>query len=35
MAYADLEVYKKGYKLAIEIHKLTMTFPRHELYEIR
>lgn len=34
MAYSDLEVYKKGYKLAIEIHKLTMTFPRHELYEI-
>lgn len=34
MSYKDLDVYHKGYKLALEIHKLTMLFPRHELYEI-
>ncbi|AEF95457.1 S23 ribosomal protein [Desulfotomaculum nigrificans CO-1-SRB] len=34
MSYKDLEVYNKGYKLAIKIHQVTMIFPRHELYEI-
>jgi len=30
----DLEVYQKLCNLAIEIHKLTLTFPRFELYEL-
>ncbi len=34
MSYKELEVYNKGYRLAVEIHKMTMLFPRHELYEI-
>ncbi|ABO48953.1 S23 ribosomal protein [Desulforamulus reducens MI-1] len=32
--YHDLEVYKRGYKLALQIHKTTKGFPQHELYEI-
>lgn len=34
MGYSSLEVYKRGYRLALEMHKLTMRFPKHELYEI-
>lgn len=34
MSYKDLEVYNKSFKLAIGIHKLTMMFPKHELYEL-
>ncbi|MEW6696542.1 MAG: four helix bundle protein [Bacillota bacterium] len=34
MGYDKLEVYQKSYKLCLEIHKLTMSFPKHELYEI-
>lgn len=34
MGYRKLHVYNEGYKLSLEIHRLTMTFPRHELYEI-
>ncbi len=33
-SYQDLEVYKRSYKLALEIHKIAQTFPdieRHEL----
>ena len=34
MLVEDLEVYKKLYKLALEVHELTMTFPKFELYEL-
>ena len=30
----DLEVYRKLCGLTIEIHKLTLTFPKFELYEL-
>ena len=30
----DLDVYKKLFNLAIETHKLTLTFPKFELYEL-
>ena len=33
-SYEDLEVYKRGYRLAIQIHKLTQSFPEHERYEL-
>ena len=33
-SYKDLEVYHESYKLALEIHKLTQTYPEHERYEI-
>ncbi|AQS60387.1 four helix bundle protein [Desulforamulus ferrireducens] len=34
MGYRKLHVYNESYKLSLEIHRLTMKFPRHELYEI-
>jgi len=34
MQVEDLEVYQKLFKLALEIHELTMTFPKFELYEL-
>jgi len=30
----DLEVYQKLCNLAIEIHELSLTFPKFELYEL-
>lgn len=30
----DLEVYQKLFKLALEVHELTMTYPKFELYEL-
>lgn len=32
-SYKDLEIYQMAYKLAIEIHKMTMQLPKYELYE--
>jgi len=32
-SYRELEVYKEAKRLAIEIHKMTMALPKHELYE--
>src|SRR3982750_1337000 len=32
-SYRDLEVYKESKRLAIEIHKMTMTLPKFELFE--
>ncbi|MGZ8540378.1 MAG: four helix bundle protein [Chitinophagaceae bacterium] len=32
-SYRDLEVYKESKRLAIEIHKLSLTLPKFELYE--
>ena len=32
-SYRDLDIYKESKRLAIEIHKMTMTLPKHELFE--
>lgn len=32
-SYKDLEVYKSAYTLSLEVHKMTMTLPKYELYE--
>ena len=32
-SYRDLEIYKEGKRLAVLIHKLTLTLPKFELYE--
>ena len=32
-SYKDLEIYQKSYKLAIEIHNMTLKMPKFELYE--
>src|SRR3954465_1367324 len=32
-SYKDLEIYKGSKKLAIEIHKISLSLPKHELYE--
>lgn len=34
MEVEDLEVYNKLCNLAIEVHELTLTFPKFELYEL-
>jgi four helix bundle protein len=34
MPYHRLEVFKKSYAVALEIHKITKRFPKHEQYEI-
>lgn len=33
-SYRDLDVYKKLVKLHLEVHELTMLFPKHEMYEL-
>ncbi len=32
-SYKDLEIYKLAYKLAIEVHDMTMKLPKYETYE--
>ena len=32
-SYRDLQVYKLAKNLAIKIHKMSMSLPKHELYE--
>ena len=32
-SYKDLDIYKLAYRLAIEVHRMTMTLPKYELYE--
>ena len=32
-SFEELEVYKKGYNLALQIHQLTQSFPGQERYE--
>jgi four helix bundle protein len=32
-SYKELEIYKMSFSLAIKVHHLTMTLPKHELYE--
>ncbi len=31
--YRELNIYKKSFELAIAIHKMSLTLPKHELYE--
>ena len=31
--YRDLVIYKESKRLAIEIHKISLTLPKHEMYE--
>jgi four helix bundle protein len=33
MSYKDLEIYKLAFTLAIDIHKMTLSLPKFELYE--
>jgi len=33
-SFRDLEVYKRLLQLHLEVHELTMGFPRYELYEL-
>ena len=32
-SYKDLDIYKMAYRLAIDVHQMTMTLPKFELYE--
>ena len=32
-SYKDLEIYQLAYKLAIEVHTMTLQLPNYELYE--
>lgn len=32
--YKDLDVYKGGYKLSLEIYKQTEKYPQHEIYGV-
>lgn len=34
MRLEDLQVYRKLFKLALEVHNLTMIFPKFEMYEL-
>ena len=34
MPYHKLDVYRKSYRLALEIHKMTLRFPKMEQYEL-
>jgi len=34
MLLEDVHVYNRLCKLTLEIHQLTLTFPKHELYEL-
>ena len=33
-SYRDLEVYQKSYRLALRVHRLTLTFPKYETTEL-
>ncbi len=33
-SFEDLEVYQKLVQLHLEVHALTLTFPKHEMYEV-
>ena len=32
--YQDLKVYQRSYDLALRLHRITLTFPSHEKYEL-
>ncbi len=31
--YHDLDIYRRAHALAVEIHKMTLVLPKHEMYE--
>ena len=33
-SYEDIEAYRRAYKSSLEIHKLSLTFPKHEMQEL-
>ena len=33
-SYKDLEIYKKGFNLFLETHKMSLKLPKYELYEL-
>jgi four helix bundle protein len=33
-SYKDLDIYKKSFSLAIQIHKMSMNLPKYEMYEL-
>ena len=33
-SYKELEIYKRSYKLALELHKITINFPEMERYDL-
>ena len=33
-SYKDLDVYQESFRLAVEVHRVSMKLPKHELYEI-
>jgi hypothetical protein len=33
-SYEDLEVYRRSYKLALDIHRISYTLPKSERYEL-
>ena len=33
-SYKELEIYKRSYKLALDLHKRTKDFPERELYDL-
>lgn len=32
-SYKDLEIYRLSFELALELHELSLTFPKFETYE--
>jgi four helix bundle protein len=32
--YYDLEVYRRAYQIALDIHRFTTTFPKHDLFTL-
>ena len=32
-SYRDLDIYKESKRLAIEVHKISLALPKHEMYE--
>ena len=34
MEFEDLRVYKKLFELALQVHELTLSFPKFEMYEL-
>ena len=34
MPYRNLSVYQKAYQLALEVHRVTLSFPKMEQYEL-
>jgi four helix bundle protein len=32
-SYKDLEIYQMAFRLALEVHKMSLTLPNYEMYE--